>query len=93
MLEIIKKDYVTVPTTPRITTLSRWSSLCASVILRAVPARIRVSLVGLTIPDRSRSNVIPGPPGWGLGGRLTTCFRINNICYRNMYKKYSLSDG
>ena len=40
--------------TPRIKTLSRLSSMCASVILRAMPAGIRVSLVGLTMPDWSR---------------------------------------
>ena len=64
-------------TTLRITTLSRWSSLCASVILRAMPAGIRVSLVGLTMPDWSRVRFQTKSDPWS--SRLGVGRQANNL--------------
>ena len=61
----------------RITTLSRWSSLCASVILRAMPAGIRVSLVGLTMPDWSRVRFQTKSDPWS--SRLGVGRQANNL--------------
>ena len=64
-------------TTPGITTLSRWSSLCASVIPRAMPAGIRVSLVGLTMPDWSRVRFQTKSDPWS--SRLGVGRQANNL--------------
>ena len=64
-------------TTPRITTLSRWSNLCSSLILRALRAEIRVSLVGLSMPDWSRVKFQTKSDPWS--SRLGVGRKTNNL--------------
>ena len=51
--------------------------MCASVILRAVPAGIRVSLVGLTMPDWSRVRFQTKSDPWS--SRLGVGRQANNL--------------
>jgi hypothetical protein len=57
--------------------------------LRAMPAVAlatgRVTLAGQVEGDGPDERGYPGPPGWGLGVRLTTASRKKKpICYENL---------
>jgi hypothetical protein len=58
-------------------------------ILRAMPAVAlatgRVTLAGQVEGDGPDERGYPGPPGWGLGMRLTTLLlKKKPICYENL---------
>jgi hypothetical protein len=58
-------------------------------ILRAMPAVAlatgRVTLAGQVEGDGPDERGYPGPPGWGLGVRLTTSPGKTPICYETLH--------
>ena len=62
---------------------ARWEGLRGQMILRAMPAVAlatgRVTLAGQVEGDGPDERGYPGPPGWGLGVRLTTSPRKKSI--------------